>query len=470
MKYIDNDMDDLFNKAGRDYPLNTDNRNWDAVQQALSGQPLPVQASARRYRRYNRYLPLLLLLLLPLYFIIPHKDSHPLKNGDQQLQSGKVSETPKQAQRLPHDPLQGAQGLRGSVPQNAPDAPGTKPSLQNAQALSESKTSPQNAQAVPASKPSLQNAPSIARPATAMQKSGRSRTTQTFNRHLQPQHKTTNAPQDVSLLQSTNTNDLTVNEAGIVHDPQNAAPSNAELKHRSSLPPLSPFNDQNDFPVTVFTGTPPVMAQASLTDKTHQQHPKKFARFYYGLIAGPDVSTIRNQKVTNIGSNAGLAAGYRFSNKWSMEARALWSSKKYYTDGKYFDKQAASLPASLEVYYLDGGCSMFEFPLLIRYAFTPAKHSFFAAAGLNSYVMKKESYHYRANSYGTVYDGYRSYNRSGNHLFSNLQISGGYQHTLTRGIQVRIEPYVQVPLKQIGIGRLPVTSLGLHIGLMRDAP
>ena len=35
MKFFDDDMDELFNKAGRQYPLKTDPKNWEAVRGAL---------------------------------------------------------------------------------------------------------------------------------------------------------------------------------------------------------------------------------------------------------------------------------------------------------------------------------------------------------------------------------------------------------------------------------------------------
>ena len=31
MQYIDNDMDDLFRKAAKDYPLNTNSGDWEEV-------------------------------------------------------------------------------------------------------------------------------------------------------------------------------------------------------------------------------------------------------------------------------------------------------------------------------------------------------------------------------------------------------------------------------------------------------
>lgn len=107
---------------------------------------------------------------------------------------------------------------------------------------------------------------------------------------------------------------------------------------------------------------------------------------------------------------------------------------------------------------------MFEFPLSVRYNISDR---FFAGAGLTSYIMKHESYDYMANAGGMVYPGYRSYKHSGDHLFSNLQLSGGYDLKLKQRFKIRIEPYIKLPLKNIGIGKMPITSSGVYFGLMR---
>ena len=53
MRYFDNDMDDLFNKAGKDYPLNTGKKDWNAVQQKLAGEEeTPPAANSKNYKRY----------------------------------------------------------------------------------------------------------------------------------------------------------------------------------------------------------------------------------------------------------------------------------------------------------------------------------------------------------------------------------------------------------------------------------
>ena len=189
---------------------------------------------------------------------------------------------------------------------------------------------------------------------------------------------------------------------------------------------------------------------------------------YYGLVTGPDLSMIKSQSVKDIGYSIGLLAGYRFNEHWSVETGLSWAKKKYYTEGKYFDKSDANIPASINLISLDGGCEMLIVPVSARYDFAIGKQSFFTTAGLNSYFMKKESYDYLAGSVGWTYDGFKSYKNSGNHLFSNLQFTAGYNYSLSPRTRLRIEPYINIPLKKVGIGKMPLTSAGLYLGIVLE--
>jgi hypothetical protein len=194
------------------------------------------------------------------------------------------------------------------------------------------------------------------------------------------------------------------------------------------------------------------------------------SRLYYGITAAPDASSIKGQKVDGIGYSAGAIVGYNINDRWSIEGGVLWSNKKYFTKGKYFSKQGAQIPDYINVHWLDGGCEMLEFPLSARYSFTSKRNTFFAGLGLTSYLMKNEDYTYLAEqgASNVTYEGYRSYDRSGDHLFSNLQLSAGYKFALTSKFNVRIEPYLKAPLKKVGIGRMPITSTGLYFSITRD--
>ena len=50
-----------------------------------------------------------------------------------------------------------------------------------------------------------------------------------------------------------------------------------------------------------------------------------------------------------------------------------------------------------------------------------------------------------------------------NYLGAEVNISAGYQHTLNAHTDIRIEPYLQIPLKGVGVGAMPVMSTGIHI-------
>ncbi|RYY86052.1 MAG: hypothetical protein EOO15_15460 [Chitinophagaceae bacterium] len=49
-----------------------------------------------------------------------------------------------------------------------------------------------------------------------------------------------------------------------------------------------------------------------------------------------------------------------------------------------------------------------------------------------------------------------------------LQLSAGYRFNLRRNFTLRVEPYLQLPLRDAGAGRLPLTSYGLRVGLLKN--
>jgi hypothetical protein len=177
------------------------------------------------------------------------------------------------------------------------------------------------------------------------------------------------------------------------------------------------------------------------------------------------------QSTEQAGYSLGILAGYRFNKRFSIESGVLWDKKNYYSDGKYFDKSKTSIPNSVSIKNLDGYCNMFEIPISIRYSFASRNnHNFFLGVGLSSYLMKKEYYNYAgeitysSGGWGT-YSGDTTYKNSTNNFFSVLQISGGYEYSIGKNTNIRIEPYVKIPFQGIGIGSMPISSFGLYFGI-----
>lgn len=442
MKYIDNDMDDLFNKAGRDYPLNTDIRNWDAVQKALDDPGDPAIAAGSK-DSMKKYYPLLLLLLIPLAYIWMDNGNIQPKNekGIAAVNKNEISGSIKKKNEPPAtkqvDQHTKPVMVTGSKKERDANMDGENNTADNS--IENRKNSDTRQEKI------ITPAPDQHSDIILINKNSRPALTSLTSRNEKSPY-------------------LSHKDAYITEE--------FLQKGWSRFPPPGISTAPSANPRTAISGNPSIRSleqpAATTSDSSKIKSDKKLPSFYYQLKAGADISTIKYQEVKKPGSNISLLLGYRFSKHWSLEAGATWAVKKYYTDGRYFDKRGTRIPPAVIIYYLDGGCSMFEFPLGARYMARPGKNSFFATGGLISTVMKKEGYNYKAEVAGTVYDGYWNYKNSGNYLFSELQLAAGYQYKLFRNINFIIEPYLQMPLRKIGIGKMPVTSAGLHFGLLHE--
>jgi hypothetical protein len=83
--------------------------------------------------------------------------------------------------------------------------------------------------------------------------------------------------------------------------------------------------------------------------------------------------------------------------------------------------------------------------------------------------MKKEdySYTYYYGNTGNTARHDKSYSNSSTNLFSAVSLSGGYTRPLGRIADLRIEPYLKIPLAGMGWNHLPLLSAGVHIGLTK---
>ena len=152
-----------------------------------------------------------------------------------------------------------------------------------------------------------------------------------------------------------------------------------------------------------------------------------------------------------------------------MEMGIFWDKKQYYTDGKYFNRTKTNIPASVSLLDMNGSCSMFEFPVNLRYSFAYSrKGNAFIATGLSTYIMKLETYGYTAEQNGNAWSGTYKYSNSGKNLFSILSMSAGYELKWNRFANLRIEPYYRLPLSGVGIGSLSITSAGIYFGLIHS--
>jgi hypothetical protein len=207
----------------------------------------------------------------------------------------------------------------------------------------------------------------------------------------------------------------------------------------------------------------------AITDFSKQQKPKKKSgsKFYAGAFVAPDVTFIKFQQSNGVGGTFGLTVGFQYNKNWSIESGISLDTKKYYTDGEYFDKSNVPVLYDAQLLSVSGSCNMLEMPINIRYKFpSGSNHNWTAAIGASSYFMTKESYDYSMIAWGQNVEGNYTNHSSSTHLFAVINLSAGYERKLNN-VSLLIEPYYKAPVKGIGTGNLHMSSAGINIGIKK---
>jgi hypothetical protein len=210
------------------------------------------------------------------------------------------------------------------------------------------------------------------------------------------------------------------------------------------------------------------VAAAVTSEKKIKEAKKPVNKFYLGFVAGPDFSMVKSTKINGAGHSVGLLAGYNLSKKFAIETGILLDHKKYQSDGRYFSTEKLDWP-HVSILELSGYCNMYEIPVNLRYNVSAnTNRTWFANLGLSSYLMKKENYDYDYERYGVYANGNKEYKNTTNNWLSVAHLSIGLQKKIGPVGDLRIEPYVKLPLNGVGIGSMPLTSTGIYLGIIRS--
>lgn len=213
----------------------------------------------------------------------------------------------------------------------------------------------------------------------------------------------------------------------------------------------------------------PVVTKDSSKVKPKASSKQKSSYLYAGLLAAPDLSTVKFQSMKGVGTTYSLLLGYQFNKRWAVETGVSLDRKRYYTSGEYFDTKGVHLPTwGYTLKDVDGTCYMWEIPINVRYNFSQSeKTKWFATAGLSTYFMTREKYNYSGIYNGNPSDSSWDIKKPSQYWFSIINLSVGYEHRLGGIGNLRIEPYLRVPLSGLGTGKLNILSTGINIGITR---
>lgn len=185
--------------------------------------------------------------------------------------------------------------------------------------------------------------------------------------------------------------------------------------------------------------------------------------FYFGLLTGIEFSQVKSQGIMGPGFHAGLVAGYQTTPSLSIESGILFTKKQYKSDGEYFKPKPGTMPENMLVKSLESQASFIEIPLNVKYKLPILKNKTFVSAGVSSFILTNEKNNYRAVIGGQEQSVKSTYSDAKNYIGAEINLSAGFAQPLNSKLNLRIEPFVQIPIKGMGVGVMPVTSMGVHL-------
>ena len=182
------------------------------------------------------------------------------------------------------------------------------------------------------------------------------------------------------------------------------------------------------------------------------------ARFAIKATVAPDFSSDRFKTTDKMGLNYGLIVEYFLIEKFSVSTGALWSRKFYSAEDVEYSGYHAD-----RAY---GDCRMWDIPLNLNYYFTPSKsYSFFASAGLSSYLMNEENYDFEVDTNQGTNTYPKKYVNENKEWFKTLNVSVGLQKQINTRLVIQVEPFMKVPLAGVGEGNISLASFGSFFSL-----
>ena len=282
-------------------------------------------------------------------------------------------------------------------------------------------------------------------------------------------NKTASSP----IAEEQERNKATEAAANLRSDKEDKIASETIAEINSGILPEHQIKNQSANTDTVSKTTPFNKSQpddSAILEKSAIKTPKKIKsnqKLIIGIVAGPDVSAVKNNFMNQSGFNTGLLLGYKISDRWSLHSGALYTKKKYAAKGKDFHPPKNYWINNVYLHQLEGDCSMFDIPINVRYAIPSGKkHNLFFSAGLSTYLMNKETYRYDYTLNGIESNSEWTNNKNSAFLFSILNVSAGFEKKINNTFSIQAEPYLKAPLKGIGFGNMQLNSYGIYFSLI----
>jgi hypothetical protein len=185
-------------------------------------------------------------------------------------------------------------------------------------------------------------------------------------------------------------------------------------------------------------------------------------RMALSVLASSDFNGVSSFQQSRIGGNFGLLFSIGVSKKLTLSTGAMYSIKPYSSNiaDYHTSYQFPTQPSSVDV-----NCRMIDIPLNLNYqVYHKGVNKFSVGSGLSSYIILREDYTFNyVNPYANGPAGYSVINKNRN-FFGVLNLDVSYERQLNSKVGVTLQPYLKLPLSNIGQGQARLQTAGVAVG------
>ncbi|WP_448697720.1 hypothetical protein ACFGVR_13230 [Mucilaginibacter sp. AW1-3] len=179
------------------------------------------------------------------------------------------------------------------------------------------------------------------------------------------------------------------------------------------------------------------------------------------VMAATNMNGVGSFTQTQAGANVGLLFSVG-KGKFTLSTGAVYAKVPYGTE---FSNYHTGYYFTTRPEYVNADCRVLDIPVYLHYqVYGNVKNKLSAGVGLSSYLMLKENYTYTYANPATIGpEGYSVSNRN-KHYFGVFDVGVLYQRRLNPKFSLDLQPYLQLPMTDIGYGKVKLQSAGIAVG------
>jgi hypothetical protein len=265
------------------------------------------------------------------------------------------------------------------------------------------------------------------------------------------------------IIDDTKNNDQRAEKVDNRHEPLPLFAANHDIAFGGSMDNDSPVNPtvvtQKDITGNHFH-IPSLPKEDNGTTKLgFVKHPQ-FALAFIGASELNGANTLAGAKA---GTNLGLVFSAGLFKNLTVSTGGVYAVKPYNTSiaGYHTNYKFKTDPSNIEA-----DCRVLDIPINLDYRlYNKHNNKFSIGTGLSSYIMLHESYAYYYANPGTPGPTAYTVKNEGKYFFSVVNLQATYQRQVNSKVGIIIQPYMKLPISNIGYSQVRLQTAGVAIGL-----